>query len=400
MSPVIPRRLFLAAGSRAAMAAPFLLAGACAESPPTGAIPPVSATDQLVADLDRLIPAWMADAALPGLALAVIRDARPVWQRAFGVADRESGVPTRDDTLFEVGSMSKPVFAYAVLKLHEDGVLDLDTPLVTYKPGRLVDDDARFDQITARHVLAHTTGLANWRSQEVPLTLQFSPGQRWLYSGEGYYYLQSVVTHLRGRVNENQCGSYEDDLKVCASDIDVFMKARLLLPFGMASSGYVWNDALAARSARPHDVTGAPLAARHPTAADAARYASAGGLRASLADFARFVIEVIAPGPADAFRLRPDTIETMVRPAVPVSEEPFRSSWALGWQILHLIDGPVIAHGGDNPGFHSFAAASRERKAGFVVLTNGDGGTKVIERLLFTPGLLGRLVGSTHGGPG
>lgn len=392
--------MFLVAGGRAVIAAPLLFSAACTRTDAPAPFAAANALDQLTADLDRQLPAWMAEAALPGLAFAVIRDARVAWQRVFGVADRQSGVTVGDDTVFEVGSMSKPVFAYAALKLHDDGILDLDTPLVTYRPGRLVTNDARSDQITARHVLAHTTGLPNWRSGEAPLAMQFSPGQRWLYSGEGYYYLQSVVTHLLGRVNSNQCGSYEDDLKVCASDIDLFMKARLLLPFGMASSGYVWNDTLALRASRPHDETGAPLPQRHPTAADAARYASAGGLHSTLGDFARFLIEVVAPRPADAFRLRPDTIETMVRPAIRVSEGPFRSSWALGWQILHLSGGPIIAHGGDNPGFHSFAAASRERRAGFIILTNGDGGTKVIERLLYTPGLLDRLVAGAPGEAG
>jgi hypothetical protein len=135
----------------------------------------------------------------------------------------------------------------------------------------------------------------------------------------------------------------------------------------------------------------------HPNAADAARYASAGGLHATVADYARFLIEVVAPKPADTFRLRADTLDMMLRPVVPVSEEPLRSSWALGWQVLHLADGPVIAHGGDNPGFHSFAAVSRTRRSGFIVMTNGDGGVKVIERLLYTPGMLGRLLASSHG---
>lgn len=395
MRTTMPRRRFLVTGGRAALMAPFVVSGACSGSP---AASPASTWEHLATELEELLPRWMADAAQPGLALALIRDARVVWQRAFGTADRESGAPLDDSTIFEVGSMSKPVFAYAAIKLHEDGILDLDTPLVTYMPGRVVPDDARSDRITARHVLAHTSGLPNWRSGDTPLSLQFTPGDRWLYSGEGYYYLQSVVTHLTGRVNRSLCGSYEGDVAVCASDIDPFMKARLLLPFGMASSTYVWNEALAARSARPHDTTGAPMRKARPTAADAARYASAGGLHATLADFSRFLIEVIEPKTADRSRLRADTIDTMVRPAIPVSERPFRSSWALGWQVLHLADGPVIAHGGDNPGFHAFAAASRARRSGFVVLTNGDGGAKVIERLV-SPAMLGRLVQSSDGRP-
>jgi CubicO group peptidase (beta-lactamase class C family) len=399
MPPPIPRRTFLATGGRAIVSAPLFALGACSRSTPPRRSSGADEWEPLVAELDQQLPRWMADAAQPGLALALIRGAQVVWSRVFGLADRESGAPLDDGTVFEVGSMSKPVFAYAVLTLHENGVLDLDTPLVTYLPDRIVPGDARSDRITARHVLSHTSGLVNWRSGDTPMTLQFTPGDQWLYSGEGYYYLQSVVTHLTGRVNPNVCGTYEGNVKVCASDIDQFLKARLLLPFGMASSGYVWNDALDGRTARPHDAAGMPMTKAHPTAADAARYASAGGLHATVADFARFVIEVLDPRAADTSRLRADTLETMVRPAIPVSEQPLRSSWALGWQVLHLTDGPVIAHGGDNPGFHAFAAASRERRSGFLVMTNGDGGAKVIERLLYAPGMLGRLLESSHGQP-
>lgn len=392
----IPRRTFLVTSGRALLGTPWVAASACSSSGSPPQTSNAGAWEQLAANLERQLPRWMADGVQPGLALALIRDARVVWQGAFGVADRETNARIDEGTIFEVGSMSKPVFAYVVMKLHESGAIDLDTPLVTYMPDRFVAGDARFDRITARHVLSHTSGLVNWRSGDGPMALQFVPGQRWSYSGEAYYLLQSVVTHLLGRVNPNLCGTYEGDVKVCASDIDPFMKARLLLPFGMASSGYVWNDALAERSARPHDAAGAPMLKKHPTAADAARYASAGGLHATLADFSKFLIEVMVPKPSDTSRLRADTIETMVRPVIPVSEKPFRSSWALGWQVLHLADGPVIAHGGDNPGFHSFAAASRARRSGFVVMTNGDGGPSVIEQLL-SPDMLGRLVADSYG---
>ncbi len=330
----------------------------------------------------------------PGLAIGLVRERQLFWQRGFGVTDRTTGTPVHDGTIFEVGSMSKPVFASVVLQLHDDGVLDLDTPLITYMPGRIVANDARADLITARHVLSHTSGLPNWRSGDEPLALQFAPGDRWLYSGEAYYYLQSVVTHLTGRVSRNVCGTYEAGVVVCASDIDAFIRARLLVPLGMTSSGYVWNGTLAERSARPHDARGSAMTKAHPNAADAARYASGGGLHTTLRDYARFVIAILESQPDARLRLRADTIDMMVRPVVPVSERPLRSSWALGWQVLHTAAGNVIAHGGDNPGFHAFAAASRANRSGFLIMTNGDGGAKVIEQVLAEPGLLDRLVGS------
>jgi CubicO group peptidase (beta-lactamase class C family) len=393
MPPHHSRRTFLAVAGKAALGMTAAAAAGCGrpEPAPIGGASSASAT--LVAHLEQLLPGWMNESVAPGLAIGLVRDRQLFWQRGFGVTDRDAGMPVDDATIFEVGSMSKPVFASVVLQLHDEGLLDLDTPLVKYMSGRIAPADARADLITARHLLSHTSGLPNWRSGREPLALQFTPGDRWLYSGEAYYYLQSVVTHLTGRVSRNVCGTYEGDLEVCASDIDGFMKARLLVPLGMTSSGYVWNQTLAARSARPHDAKGLGMTKAHPNAADAARYASAGGLHATIGDYARFMIALLEPTPGDSVRLRGDTIDMMVRPVVPVSERPLRSSWALGWQVLHTAGGNVIAHGGDNPGFHAFAAASRATRSGFLIMTNGDGGAKVIERMISEPGLIERLVG-------
>ena len=78
--------------------------------------------------------------------------------------------------MFEAASMSKPVFAYVVMKLCETGVLNLDTPLTTYTADRFLQDDPRLDLITARHVLSHTSGFQNWRSEQEPLAIHFAPG--------------------------------------------------------------------------------------------------------------------------------------------------------------------------------------------------------------------------------
>ena len=144
--------------------------------------------------------------------------------------------------------MSKPVFAYLVMKLREKGVLDLDTPLSTYAaPPVELKGDPRATLITARRVLSHTTGLPNWRSKEEPFRIDFTPGDRYRYSGEGYSYLQSVVTHLTGRVDSGDCGPFEMGVKVCATDIDAYIKANVLSPMAMTSSGYFWDEALESR---------------------------------------------------------------------------------------------------------------------------------------------------------
>jgi CubicO group peptidase (beta-lactamase class C family) len=234
-------------------------------------------------------------------------------------------------------------------------------PLTKYDPKPFLVGDPRVELITARHVLSHTTGFQNWRSDKEPLKIHFTPGEKFSYSGEGYSYLQSVVTHLMGQ------------------PIEPFMKANVLVPFGMASSGYAWNDTFEKRMARPHDEKGKPFANNKPTAMDVARYAAAGELRTTPTDYAKFLIEVISPKESDAFRLNKDSLKEMLRPQVKVDD---LTSWALGWRIQHTDKGNFIMHGGDNKGFHACVLASVERKRGFVILTNGENGNQIIWKLI------------------
>lgn len=351
------------------------------------------ATDaaRLIADLEKEIPRTMDDTHVPGMSIAIIRDAKLLWRRAFGVMRIGSNKRVDNDTVFEAGSVSKTVFAYAVMKLYERGAIDLDTPLTRYTPLRILDGDPRLELITARHVLSHSSGLQNWRSEREPLKIHFPPGEQYLYSGEGYSYLQSVVTQLTGHVDATRCATYEAGLKVCATDFDSYMQANLLVPFGMASSGYVSTAIYERHVADPHDAKGQPLTRKKPTAIDAARYGAAGLLHTTPTDYAKFLIEIIDPKPSDRFRLEKRTIAEMVRPHIKGGESP-ASSRALGWEVVHTSKDDVIVHGGDNPGFHAFAAACLERKTGYIFMTNGDGGIDLLKKLIIGDTTLNRLL--------
>jgi CubicO group peptidase (beta-lactamase class C family) len=106
------RRDFLVDSSRAALA-PFLSRTVAKASDPWAT---------LVADLERQIPKMMEEAKVPGLSIAIIKDAKLRWRKGFGAKDRVSKELVSEDTMFEAASMSKPVFAYAVMKLCERGV--------------------------------------------------------------------------------------------------------------------------------------------------------------------------------------------------------------------------------------------------------------------------------------
>lgn len=335
----------------------------------------------LIADLGRLIPRLMEEHGVPGLSIALVQGGRVLWSHGFGGKNSASKEPVDDGTVFEAASVSKTIFAYAVMKLAEQGVIDLDAPLTKYTPHRFLEGDPRLELITARHVLCHASGFQDWRSGKEPLRIHFTPGEQFLYSGEGYYYLQSVVTQLKGRVNAAACARYEAGLEVCATDIDPYMKRNLLVPFGMASSGYVWNDTFEKKAAQPHDVQGRPSAKKRPNATDAARYASAGGLHTTAADYARFLVEIVDPKEGDAFRLNRQSLMEMIRPQVKLDERQKidgASSWALGWAVQERRTGNVIVHSGGQAGFRSLTMASVERKSGFIILTNSDNGGKIL----------------------
>jgi CubicO group peptidase (beta-lactamase class C family) len=166
------------------------------------------------------------------------------------------------------------------------------------------------------------------------------------------------------------------------------MKARLLQPFGMDSSRYLWDDLLEKEMARPHGERGEPQAFRKTKVYVVSRYGSAGALKTTPADYARFMIEVMRPRSADAFRLTKKTRDEMLRTQVKVRDfKGYSVSWALGWRVVRAGQYELFGHGGGNPGYQCFAAMSLAQKSGFVIMTNADSGEKLLEAL--TPTALG-----------
>jgi CubicO group peptidase (beta-lactamase class C family) len=185
------RRAFVHLAAASTVVAPSLK-GFAATKPAAGSIHPPD--NAFVATLPHLLDlAW-----LPGLGMAVVGPGQPVWQHYLGVANVNTKTSITANSLFPAASLGKPIFACVVLKLAEEGAIDLDRPLNQY-----LQEDALTgqwgDKVTARHVLTHSTGLPNWRSQDnQKLTPVFEPGSRFQYSGEGFFHLQRVVEHITG----------------------------------------------------------------------------------------------------------------------------------------------------------------------------------------------------------
>jgi CubicO group peptidase (beta-lactamase class C family) len=159
----------------------------------------------------------------------VVQDGKSVWRHLAGVVEAGTTKAVTPDTVVPAASLSKPVFAHAVLRLMDEGWLNPDRPLKSYVPDH-APADHRGDTITARHVLSHSSGLRNWRNnRDQALVPDFDPGSRFQYSGEGFYYLQRAVEKIMGMGFEK------------------YMQERLLVPLGMTSSTYSWRPDTDAR---------------------------------------------------------------------------------------------------------------------------------------------------------
>ncbi len=252
----------------------------------------------------------MKKAMIPGLSIAVIRDGSILWNKGFGVKNRESKEPVTNETVFEAASFSKPVYAYAVLKLVERGELDLDKPLVEYVTdeyikknflGRDIDDD-RFRKITARKVMTHSSGFPNWRGRN-PLKINFEPGQKFSYSGEGFGYLQKIIEKISGL------------------SLNEFMKKEVFDPLGMRSSSYVWQESYDKHTAYPHSMMGDIGRKGKPKNGHAAAT-----LHTTASNFAKYMMAIM-----NQAGLQQSTIDSMLTPQIVVEPDVTNDVvWGLG----------------------------------------------------------------------
>jgi CubicO group peptidase (beta-lactamase class C family) len=264
------------------------------------------------------------------------------------------------DSIFQAASLGKPVFAFAVLKLVDQGILELDTPVVKYLPQgylhlsnpfetkpSLEDDlvsDPRFQAVTVRMVLNHTSGLPNWAHG--PLSFESAPGTEWHYSGEGYLLLQCAVEAVTGE------------------SLDQLMITQVFKPLGMTHSEYIWSPRLDRNLVPAMTADGIATKPWHFKTSIAAAT-----LYTSVEDYAKFVANV----------LNDDHLLKQLTKS-PVTVEPrLNLSWGLGWGIERSEGDLFIWHWGNNPGYRTFVMASVQSGDGIIMFTNSDNGLALAE---------------------
>lgn len=310
------------------------------------------------------LEALMKEKKIPGLSMVIIENAEIALHLELGVKNSQTKDPVDSETLFEVASLSKPVFTYGILKLAENGQLNLDKPLAEYLPYSDIKNDARVNFITARMVLTHTSGFPNWRPKNESLKIHFQPGDRFSYSGEGFLYLQKVIEHVSGL-------SLED-----------YILKNVFTPLGMNHSTFIWvNDK---RKAVGHNPDGSPIESRTepPNAAFT--------LHTSALDYARFIIAILK-----GIGLKSETFNEMFRFQVRVQEGSTESidnnfsgrfsdsvSWGLGWGLQHTRLGDSFWHWGDNQGVKCFIVGYKDLNRAILVFTNSSNGLPVVSEII------------------
>lgn len=275
----------------------------------------------------------------------------------------DSAQQVRRDSVFQAASLSKPLFAYAVLKLVHQRRLALDAPVLQYlprgyrhafdplHPGQAGQSDevrdARLAAVTVRMLLQHTAGLPNWASG--PLHFEGTPGEHWSYSGEGYVLLQRAVEAVMQR------------------PLDELMQELVLEPLGMARSSYRWTPQIGEHLLPGTKANGAPRAGvplRHPVAAFS--------LYTTVDDYARFVVALLRdPGMLGLITDSPVEVDSSLN-----------LGWGLGWGMEWSADGVHLWQWGNNPGYRAFVLLVPGSGDGLILLTSSDAGLKLVAPLL------------------
>lgn len=300
--------------------------------------------DVLLAGFDRSDDiAFMLEALdIKGLSVAVIEAGGVSEVRGFG--ERADGQPVRIDTIFNAASLAKPVTALVALKLAADGRWDLDQPLADFHLDHDISTAPEARQVTSRHILTHTSGLPNWRYLDGGrLRFHAVPGDRYVYSGEGFEWLRQALEAATG-----------ETLETLASDL-------VFKPAGMVDTSYTFPFNAANRVAVRYDEAGEPLNIDHHTEANAAA-----NLMTTAADYARFMTYLM-----DGAELPEALAESVFENHLNDNQD---IAFGIGWSLMPGLPSEETAfmHTGGDRGARALAIGLINSRRGFVILSNSD----------------------------
>ena len=320
----------------------------------------------------------MAAMHVPGVSIAVVHHGQIEWARGFGFA-AEGMTRVNAETMFQAGSISKPVAALAALRLVQQGRLSLDTDVnQTLTSWKLPDAKAANGKpLTLRELLTHTGGTSVHgfpgyaKGETVPtlvqvlngekpantpaIVIEAEPGSKWNYSGGGYTIMQQMV------------------IDVTHEPFPKLLHDTVLQPIGMTHSTYEQPlpDKFSSEAATPYDEKGNPIANGSHTYPEMA----AAGLWTTPTDLARYILEVQASLQGKSNRV---LTQSMTKQMVTSGQ----GKWGLGLEISGSEPNAYFSHGGVNAGFESLFVGYESNGDGAVVMTNAQGGSEIAAEVM------------------
>lgn len=324
--------------------------------------------------LDAVIEKALRRHGVPGAAVAVVKNGEIAWAKGYGMADPANDMAVSPDTVFDAASVAKPVTAWAVMKLVEEGLLDLDVPIDQYVTRwQLPPSEYDQDQVTLRRILSHTAGLSIDGDTGVepgeylptleealngavlgmrPLHLAYPPAEDFHYSSVGYTLVELAVEEVTGE-------SFVD-----------YIQREILDPLGMIDSSYDWSPRQRAHAAVGHDWYNNPLPEyQYSTQAQ-------GGLLTTATDLAIFMAASM-PGPngepVGRDVLTPESVAETLTPVSFANEAESSHVVGLGYDLIADDDRLVGARKtGDHRGYKPIIAMALEDGEGIAIMANSD----------------------------
>jgi CubicO group peptidase (beta-lactamase class C family) len=314
-----------------------------------------------VKKLDKLIRETMDSLNVSGLSIAIINDGNLAYHRVFGLKDIESKRLVDSETIFEGASLSKPLFTYFFMKMVDKGIVSLDEPMYKLLPHPSIkDNDARYELITPRMVLSHSTGFPNW-SENKPIEMSFTPGTGFSYSGEAHQYL---TAYLAVANKTNWQGGLEE----------IFEK-EVTSPLGMKHTYFVGNDYFKTHKATGYE-NSKPKELWLPKS-----FGAAHTMHSEAIDFAKFLQAMI-----NGDGLSNNSYTEILKEQNHFKEDndllkSGQTGWALGFAMKPTPNGTRYQHTGNNTGFRSYCCFYKDKKYGLVFFTNSNKASELYDKI-------------------
>ena len=313
-----------------------------------------SISAQTVDKVDDFVKSEMQKQHIPGVSVAVVKNGKIIKLKSYGLANVETNAPVTNETVFKIGSISKPIIAMGIMLLVEDGKISLDDKVSKFLDGT----PETWKDITVRHLLSHTSGIvreapgfdgakiqpdAEVIKTAYPLPLNFKPGEKYEYSNVGYFSLAEIIRKVSGKPWSK------------------FLTERIFKPLGMNSTRTTTFNEIIPNRANAYSFNSNKLTNAEITLA----IRPSGAFLSTLAD----LIKLEAALNGKDF-LKPASRKAMWTPFK--FNDGKNSIYGLGWRIEEINGIKRIGHGGSLNGFKSFYARFVNDGLTIIVMTNLD----------------------------